>query len=110
MGAAGGSLRAKYMDWCSARIAERLLDLDPEEMYELARRPEVSVPGQVASGGEATYRELVQRATEAILERLPLPPFEEWSRDYAKDPAKYDADLLGLWRETSGGGAGDGGA
>lgn len=31
-------LRAKYLDWCSARIAERFLALSPDEIYQLAER------------------------------------------------------------------------
>jgi len=31
-------LRAKYLDWCSARIAERFLELSPDQIYELAER------------------------------------------------------------------------
>jgi hypothetical protein len=31
-------LRAKYLDWCSARIAERFLKLSPDEIYQLAER------------------------------------------------------------------------
>jgi hypothetical protein len=31
-------LRAKYLDWCSARIAERFLALSPDEIYQRAER------------------------------------------------------------------------
>ena len=31
-------LRAKYLDWCSARIAVRFLALSPDEIYQLAER------------------------------------------------------------------------
>lgn len=31
-------LRAKYLDWCSARIAERFLALSPDEIYQIAER------------------------------------------------------------------------
>lgn len=98
-------LRAKYLDWCSARVAERFLDLSPEEIYALAR-PE--------SGGEATnappvlppptvesYRTLVQRVTESLLERMSLPPFEEWQEAYAASPERYDAEMLGFWKDVA---------
>jgi hypothetical protein len=29
-------LRAKYLDWCSARVADRFLELTPDQIYELA--------------------------------------------------------------------------
>jgi hypothetical protein len=35
---AGSILRAKYLDWCSARIAERFLAMSPEELYERAEQ------------------------------------------------------------------------
>jgi hypothetical protein len=31
-------LRAKYFDWCSARVADRFLRLSPDEIYELAQQ------------------------------------------------------------------------
>lgn len=39
-------LRAKYLDWCSARIAERFLALSPDEIYQLAER---ATDGQAAT-------------------------------------------------------------
>jgi hypothetical protein len=41
-------LRAKYLDWCSARIAERFLALSPDEIYQLAER---ATDGQTDSVG-----------------------------------------------------------
>jgi hypothetical protein len=41
-------LRAKYLDWCSARIAERFLALTPDEIYQLAER---ATDGQTDSVG-----------------------------------------------------------
>lgn len=32
-------LRAKYLDWCSARVADRFLELTPEQIYDLAHVP-----------------------------------------------------------------------
>lgn len=97
------TLRAKYLDWCSARIAERFLELDPEEIYELARPVESTEAGRASSGEDDSYRVLVQRATELLLERMSLPPFDEWRRSYAADPGRYDAEMLGFWKGSSGG-------
>ncbi|HUP89358.1 MAG TPA: hypothetical protein VM100_08410 [Longimicrobiales bacterium] len=44
----GGVLRAKYLDWCSAKIAERFLALSPDEIYQLAER---ATHGQPISAG-----------------------------------------------------------
>lgn len=93
----GSALRGKYLDWCSARITERFLALPPEEIYEMARPAESAETGRRSSGGVDSYRVLVQRVTEQLLSRMSLPGFEEWSRAYAADPSRYDAELLGLW-------------
>lgn len=104
------TLRAKYLDWCSARLAERFLDLSPEEIYELAR-PAPGVEGAEPEGGgvatlppptDQSYRALVQRVTESLLARTPLPTFEQWSEAYAEAPARFDAELLGFWKEVAG--------
>jgi hypothetical protein len=117
-------LRAKYLDWCSARVAERFVKLTPEEIYELAQR---ATPGAMAQQGEpagalpdrsvalsarsaasegvpgatdaAAYNEIVERVTRALTSELGLPPFEEWARAYRASPGQYDEELLGFWRE-----------
>lgn len=38
-------LRAKYLDWCSARIAERFLALTADEIYQLAETHGQSIEG-----------------------------------------------------------------
>lgn len=143
-------LRAKYLDWCSARVADRFLALTPEQIYDLAHRPEarderfavegadlesstavgggptegggsmegsgptaaggrpagpvrVGGPAPETDSGEAVvdYRTLVTRVTEALASGLGLPSFEAWRAAYAADPAQYEAELLGLWREET---------
>lgn len=106
------TLRAKYLDWCSARLAERFLDLSPEEIYELARpAPSPGAEGAESEGGrvatlppptDQSYRALVQRVTESLLTRTPLPTYEQWSEAYAEAPARFDAELLGFWKEVAG--------
>lgn len=101
-----GRLRAKYLDWCSARVAERFLDLSAEEIYALSHPAgtetgEASV--QVPPPGDESYRVLVQRATEALLSDMSLPRFEEWRREYEVSPERFDAEMLGFWRDPNGG-------
>lgn len=105
-------LLAKYHDWCSARIADQFLSLSPERVYELAQdAPEVP-PRRQDAGDEASYRALVRRVTEALLEEMDLPDFEEWREAYQADPGRYDGELFGFWRrefpggEPAGGGEG----
>lgn len=129
-GTGESALRAKYLDWCSARLAERFLDLSPEEIYALARpaagestRESGNEDVEAAGGSElgesrvATlptgksrsrlpkptdegYRVLVQRVTEALLRRTPLPTYEQWAEAYAEEPDRFEAELLGFWKDA----------
>ena len=104
-------LRAKYLDWCSAKVADRFLRLTPEEIYELAQRAPHeggATPSRDANGSAlpqsdenegASFREIVEQVTAVLTAQLDLPGFEKWARAYARDPAQYDDELLGLWRE-----------
>ena len=121
-------MRAKYLDWCSARVADSFLALTPDEIYQLAEaatQAEVisadplallssySPPSDQeslfrASAGASTatsdaepYRALVARVTEVLADRIGLPTFEEWSTAYQESPADFDNELLGFWREAS---------
>ncbi len=93
------TLRAKYLDWCSARVAEGLLDLSAEEMYALAHS-EGGEAGPSSVSGDESYRALVQRATEVLLARMSLPSFSEWRREYSASPERYEAEMLGFWKEA----------
>jgi hypothetical protein len=119
-------LRAKYLDWCSARVAERFVKLTPEEIYELAhraapglqierteRRQDASLPSATAeaahsafsfeherSGESTTYSEVIERVTRALTNELALPPFDDWAVAYRAAPERFDDELLGFWREN----------
>ncbi|MEX2281405.1 MAG: hypothetical protein WEE89_02830 [Gemmatimonadota bacterium] len=117
-------LRAKYLDWCSARLADHFLALSPDEIYEMAERAshgrEPETDAVVAIGASSsselqwqrdaatvripdawrenqTFRVLVARVTEVLADTL--PSFEEWSAAYAAEPDRYDDELLGFWKE-----------
>jgi hypothetical protein len=104
-------LRAKYLDWCSARIAERFLELTPDEIYELAQRASreeelVSRGARSASGAPVaeadveSFRALVARVTGVLASTVPIPPFEDWAVAYRASPASFDHELLGFWKEV----------
>lgn len=103
------TLRAKYLDWCSARLAERFLDLSPEQIYEMASPGRAGVsegePGAdvltLPPPTAGSYRVLVQRVTESLLERTALPTFEQWSAAYAEAPERFEPELLGFWKEVA---------
>jgi hypothetical protein len=46
-----------------------------------------------------TYRELVQRVTDSLLDESALPTFDQWADAYAQSPRRFDAELLGFWKE-----------
>lgn len=91
-------LRAKYLDYCSAQLAELLLYLSPDEIFVLSRRISER-DAQVASPG---WDRLVEVATEWLSERVALPPFETWVQSYREHPERYENDLMGLWESSVG--------
>lgn len=128
-------LRAKYLDWCSARVADHFLRLSPDEIYELAYGPtddsagrptdpayvETPYPDREAAGSPPTsaaasygdamkesagYLALVRRAAAVLASRLELPSFESWVVEYRRAPAPFDEELLGLWKSREGAGRG----
>jgi hypothetical protein len=116
-------LRAKYLDWCSARIAERFLKLTPEEIYQLAHRasqggnssPErrtslsasPDAPGstanpaflQVPAEEADSFQRIVEVVTQVLTTQLDLPSFDDWRASYKAAPEQYEDEMLGLWRE-----------
>jgi hypothetical protein len=100
-------LRAKYLDWCSAQVADHFLALSPDEIFELAERATqggVAPPGGrslslLAEEDLSSYRLVVERVTEVLASQLDLPSFTEWLELYHRDPAGVEARLLGFWRD-----------
>lgn len=87
-------LRAKYRDYCSARVADALLSLSPDDIYSLAEE-EARREGQASP---ASYNEAIRFATRSIRSRLDLPGFQAWAEEYRRDPGRFDSDLMGLWK------------
>lgn len=87
-------LRAKYLDYCSAQVAEILLRLSPDEIFVLAR--EGAEDDERVKG--LSYDALVQLATTRIFNRLELPVFEDWVKLYQADPQKFEDEFLGFWQ------------
>ena len=85
-------LRAKYLDYCSAQIADLLVYLSPDEIYLVAHQagPEVD--------GSLNYAEMVRVATDWLARRVALPPFDQWVQDYTAHPDRYEQYLIGVWR------------
>lgn len=91
-------LRAKYLDYCSARVAEIFLRLPPDEIFVLAQEA-AQLRGLPE---ERSYDAMVQLATSMIYGRLELPDFQTWAQEYKKNPRIYEAEILGLWETDLG--------
>lgn len=92
-------LRAKYMEYCSAQIADLLLYLTPDEIYLLAEK--ASREGGRRDAPERGYSSLVRDATRWLSMRVALPPFEIWRDDYRAHRERYESYLMGLWESDT---------
>jgi hypothetical protein len=90
-------LRAKYLDYCSAQVADLLLYLSPDEIYLLAQRAHRERGGQ----GDLSYVEMVNIATDWLSRKVKLPPFEVWTVDYLEHPDRYEEYFMGLWESEA---------
>jgi hypothetical protein len=90
-------LRAKYLDYCSAQVADLLLYLSPDEIYLLAQRAFREEGGD----GDISYVEMVRIATDWLSSRVALPPFDVWCDDYREHPDRYEEYFMGLWESEA---------
>ncbi len=90
-------LRAKYLDYCSARLCDVFMELEEERVFELAKAAEAKAG---AARGALSFRGLANLLVEQLLGDLALPDFESWAEDYRRHPEKYDPYLLGLWKSS----------
>jgi hypothetical protein len=90
-------LRAKYLDYCSAQVADVLVRLSPDEFYVLAQE---SAQAEGVSE-DLSYERMVQLCTNRIMRELELPVFEEFAVAYQEDPAHFDEDLIGIWESEA---------
>ncbi len=88
-------LRAKYLDYCSARVCDVFMDLEEERVFELARAMEKK---RGVAHGALNFRDLASLLVEQLLGDLSFPDFETWAEDYRRNPQDYDPYLLGLWK------------
>ncbi len=86
-------LRAKYLDYCSAQVADILLLLSPDEIYVLAQ----DAAREARSPEDLSYEEIVRLATRRISSKMVLPPYDVWVEDYRAHPDYYDRYLMGFW-------------
>lgn len=90
-------LKAKYLDYCSARLSEIFLSLSDERIYALVE--EAAREGRLDMAS-LSFDEMVKLLTDKLRESVPLPDYETWAREYREDPERYDPFLLGLWEQS----------
>lgn len=87
-------LRAKYLDYCSARISEVFLTLTDEHTYQLME--EAAREADLLAGA-LSFQAMMQLVTRKLRSSVPLPDLETWIEEYTEHPDRYDPFLLGLW-------------
>lgn len=102
-------LKTRYLDWCSGRITEHLMALEPDQVAVLTERalreaaegrpvaagwdgPEPVVP--LGASEDATRR--MRLLIHALHAELNLPPFDAWAVEYRRDPESFDRDIMGF--------------
>ena len=101
-------LRDRYLEWCSARVVERLTGLSPAELDALEKRAEGSMAadesgpaldgglGRLVSGLSGHLGSIARREIELLYLDLQLPDFDRWAAAYRHDPTAVDRELIGL--------------
>lgn len=90
-------LTAKYLDFCSARLAEVFLSLSDERIYRLVE--EAAREGRL-NVAELRFEEMVSLVTEKLRQSVPLPDLDTWAEEYREDPEQFEPYLMGLWERS----------
>jgi len=92
--------RARYYDWCSAKVAARFLSLSPEEVWQRATLAR-EAPNPIGLSDEerglfvaANPFELIRLLSQELAAELQLPPFEEWMEEYGEDPERFEREIF----------------
>lgn len=90
-------LTAKYLDYCSARLAEVFLSLSDERIYRMVE--EAAREGRL-NVAELGFEEMVTLVTDKLRQSVPLPDLETWAEAYREDPGQFEPYLMGLWERS----------
>jgi hypothetical protein len=90
-------LRAKYLEYCSARLSEVFLSLSDEQTYGILEEAAREAGEDVASLGFQSKMRLV---TRRLRDSVPLPTFEVWADEYRRHPERFEPMLFGLWKDA----------
>lgn len=92
-------LRAKYLEYCSARLSEVFLSLSDEHTYRILEEAAGEAGEDLASLGFQSKMRLV---TGKLRASVPLPDFASWAEEYRLHPERFEPMLLGLWKQAMG--------
>lgn len=95
-------LRAKYLEYCSARISEVFLSLSDERTYQLLEEAASEAGVDV---GSLSFQSKMRLVTRKLRASVPLPDFESWAAEYREHPERFEPLLLGLWKDAVEGGS-----
>jgi len=90
-------LRAKYLEYCSARISEVFLSLSDERTYQFLEEAAIEAGLDLASLG---FQEKMRIVSEKLRDSIPLPSFADWSAEYLEHPERFEPILIGLWKDA----------
>ncbi|MGD2152170.1 MAG: hypothetical protein PVG79_02810 [Gemmatimonadales bacterium] len=90
-------LRAKYLDYCSARLCDVFMQLEEERVFELAKLAEERAG---IEQGALSFQQIADLLVEKLMDDLALPDFTTWAQAYQENPEHFDPYLLGLWKGT----------
>jgi len=79
--------RARYLDFCAARISEVFLSLSDERTYQLMEEAAREAGLEIGSLG---FSEMMDLVTQRLRRSVPLPEFTEWVREYQASPEAFD--------------------
>ena len=91
--------RARYLDFCAARISEVFLSLSDERTYQLMEEAALEAGLEIGSLG---FSEMMDLVTQRLRRNVPLPEFEDWVREYRESPERFDHLFLDPRLSTGG--------
>jgi hypothetical protein len=91
--------RARYLDFCAARISEVFLSLSDERTYQMMEEAALEAGLEIGSLG---FSEMMDLVTQRLRRNVPLPEFEDWVQEYRESPERFNHLFLDP-RPTAGG-------
>jgi hypothetical protein len=94
------ALRVRYLDWCSAKVAEYFLRLSPEEVWLRAAAARETPDPAAEAGMERGFVfggpsfGLARRMARQLAAELDLPSYEVWVEEYLRDPERFEQEIL----------------